>query len=218
MSKTSKSILWIIIAIIIIALIWIGVSNNNSEVVEGETIKIGAIFMLSGAGSSLGEQSRMGTDLAVEEINESGGIDGKKIEIVYQDDQSDNPTEAITAFRNLSLEEIKILLGPNWSVAAEALAPITCDEKSLMISSAGVASFAKACDYTFSLWPSDTKNSEALGKLVVERGYKNIAIIGSEQVWEKEQAFAVKRGVEENGGSVSEFIITQEQDDLTSEL
>ncbi len=208
MNKLNKIILWLVAIIIIVGLIWLGYSKR--EVVEGETIKIGAILMLSGVGSPQGEQSRMGAELAIKEINEKGGVLGKKLEIVFEDDQSDNSVEAISAFRKLSFEGIKIILGTNWSMAAQALAPITCQEKTILISpSVGVSNFAKTCEYIFNLWSSDAKNSEVLGKFIVEKGYKNVAIIGSEQVWEKEQALAVKKGIEENGGQISKLIITK---------
>ena len=51
-----------------------------------EPIKIGAALPLTGVASPYGQNARQGIDLAVEEINAAGGIDGRQIEIIYEDD------------------------------------------------------------------------------------------------------------------------------------
>jgi len=205
-----KTTIWAIIVVLIIVIAGYLLYQNQVQVQdEKEPIQIGAIFMLTGLGSSQGEQSKLGTELAVKEINESGGINGRKIVMQYEDDKSDDPSEALTAFRKLLFDNVEIIIGPNWSSCGQALAPVACEKKTLLISpSVGISGFAKECNYIFNLWPSDYKNSKSLGEFVVELGYKNVAILGSEQVWEKEQADAVKEGVEENGGNVTSLIIT----------
>ena len=55
----------------------------------GDTIKIGVNLELSGAVASYGTSEAIGIELAVEEINDAGGIDGKKIEIVKVDNKSE---------------------------------------------------------------------------------------------------------------------------------
>ncbi|HPK19594.1 MAG TPA: ABC transporter substrate-binding protein, partial [Syntrophales bacterium] len=59
-----------------------------------DTIKIGAAFALSGSIAVYGEGFKKCIDLAVEEINAKGGIKGKKIEIVYEDNKS-NPKDCV---------------------------------------------------------------------------------------------------------------------------
>ncbi|MBP8993581.1 MAG: ABC transporter substrate-binding protein [Bacteroidales bacterium] len=78
MSKTTKTILWIIVAIIVIGLVWYAVSKKPETVTkEEETIKIGVITDLSGPSTWVGDYHRKGIDLAVSQINAKGGINGK---------------------------------------------------------------------------------------------------------------------------------------------
>jgi len=182
-------------------------------------IKIGAILMLTGVGANVGSNSQKGVELAVEEINVKGGVLGRPLTIVYEDN-GDDATGAITALRKLTSQDIDFILGPNWSPSGLATAPIACEEGTVMISpSLGVAGFNEACDYLFNVWPHDAGLSETLGHDLVNREFKRIAILGSLQVWEHEQALAVKKGVEGAGGQVVSFILAKEDEkDYRSEV
>ena len=185
---------------------------------DSDTIKIGAIFMLTGLGNVQGEHSTLGVQLAIDQINQQGGINGKQLELIVEDNKGDNPKEAISAYRKLKAQGINIILGPNWSPSAEALAPIACADQTLMIApSVGIAEFNKECSLLFSLWPPDYLNSQQLGQYVVEQGHKNIVIISSTQVWEHEQGIFVKKGVDQAGGSAELLITTRETKDFSNE-
>lgn len=182
----------------------------NSQNQQNDKIKIGAIFMLSGVGSNWGENSQKGSDMAVEDINKAGGINGKMLEIIYEDNSGDSPTEAVKSLEKLMSDGIKIILGPNWSPSGNAVAPIACDNKIIMISpSLGVADFNEKCDYLFNLWPHDDVLSRRLGGYLYEKGHRKAAVLGSLQAWENVQANAVKKGFENAGGSVVSFQLTQ---------
>src|SRR6266851_10181146 len=56
---------------------------------QGKTIQLGAILSLTGAGGVYGPSSKKGMDLAVEKINNSGGVNGAKIALDTRDDASD---------------------------------------------------------------------------------------------------------------------------------
>ena len=98
-----------------------------------DEIEIGAILMLTGMASNFGEDSQKGIELAVQEINAAGGINGKQLKVVYEDDQGDNAAVAVTAFHRFLSEDIKIIVGPNWSPSGNALAPLACDNDVLMM-------------------------------------------------------------------------------------
>jgi len=214
--KTSTIITTIsLIAIILLT----ACSGITTQAVHNEPIKIGAVLMLTGVGSNWGDNSQKGAELAVKEINSNDGINGKLIEIVYEDNQGDNPAVAVTALHKLNAQDIKIVLGPNWSPSGNAVAPMACDEGILMISpSLGVADFNEKCDYLFNLWPHDDALSTKLGGYLFEKGHRKIAILGSQQVWEETQAKAVKKGFETAGGKVVSLQLPQSgQQDFRTE-
>jgi len=77
----------VIIGIIVIA-IGLGSLFFLEDIVSGETIKIGVPFPITGAASDIGIQMRDGMQLAVDEINSRGGINGRDIELIVVDNET----------------------------------------------------------------------------------------------------------------------------------
>ena len=98
-----------------------------------ETIRLGFVGGLTGRNGDLGTAGRDGAILAVETINENGGINGRKLELVIRDDKSD-PAEAVNAVKDLVAGKVDAIVGPMTSVVAMATVPIIKDAKLLMLS------------------------------------------------------------------------------------
>jgi branched-chain amino acid transport system substrate-binding protein len=171
---------------------------------ESRVIKIGAILGLSDSYlTPVAEDEKRAIDMAIEEVNLKGGINGKNVEIVYQDQQGDNPQGAISAYYKLRGEGIGLIIGPDATPAAMALAPLVEKDKVVLFAATvGSEKFAPASEYTFCTWPADLENSIALGKHLYSKGFRKIAVLGSQQEWEKTQAEGVKQGFEDAGGKV----------------
>ncbi|MBU0635995.1 ABC transporter substrate-binding protein, partial [Candidatus Micrarchaeota archaeon] len=211
-----KRYFWIIAAIIvliIVGIIYFG--NYQSE----DTLKIGSILILTGKGSTAGAHSQKGIDLAVAEVNANGGINGKKLEVIYEDSSDNSPTAAVNAFYKLRSQGIDLFVGLTWWTSGLAVAPLACENESLVISpSIGSADFYESCDYLFDLWLNDDSLSETLADYLYEKGYKKIAILGSKDSWETTQAENVKRAFETLGGEVVSFqIALYDQTDFKTE-
>ena len=100
-------------------------SSDSTGNKIGDTIKIGYNLELSGSVAAYGQAEKNGADLAIEEINKAGGVDGKKIEAVSKDNKSDN-TEAATVTTNLATEsKVNAIVGPATSGAVAASTPNT---------------------------------------------------------------------------------------------
>jgi len=87
---------------------------------ENQVIEIGAILPLTGTGSEIGQQHKMGLDLAVEEINNSGGINNKSLIIKYEDDKNDQKL-TVTAFNKLAdIDRVPLIItvmsGPSMAI------------------------------------------------------------------------------------------------------
>lgn len=182
----------IVVVVIIVALLGGYVLIKNSKetapvpVVETakETgpIKIGAILPLTGDGAAYGEPARNIYTLAIKEVNDAGGIDGRPLEFVIEDGKCNGEGGANAAQKLVNVDKVKIILGGFCSSEALAALPIT--EK------AGVALFspgASSPDLTgksrfFSRnYPGDSAQGKVLANIAYNKeGAKNIYLL-SEQ-------------------------------------
>lgn len=167
-------------------------------------LRLGSILILTGEGSSWGIASKNGIDMAVERLNSNGGILGRKVEVVHQDDQA-TPKNSISAFRHLvDVEKVHFVIGPNWSNLGIPLIEMAEKTKTIVISpSLGVAKFNEANKYLFNTWPHDYLLSEQLAEHVFRKGLRSVALVGAEHVWVREQTEAFKNRFERLGGKVS---------------
>jgi branched-chain amino acid transport system substrate-binding protein len=89
-----------------------------------DTIKFGEVGSLTGTEATFGKSTKDGIDLAVKELNEAGGIKGKKVEVVVYDDQS-KPEEARTVVtRLITQDHVNVVLGEVASTNSLQMAPI----------------------------------------------------------------------------------------------
>ena len=99
---------------------------QGAEGADGEVFKIGGIGPITGAAGAYGEAVKNGTELAINEINEAGGINGYQVAFNFQDDEND-PEKAINAYNTLKDWNMQMLLGtvtskPCIAVVAETTA------------------------------------------------------------------------------------------------
>lgn len=96
------------------------VTANAKGTAIGDNLKLGVNLELTGAVAAYGNAENNGAKLAVEEINKSGGIDGKKIKLVTKDNKSEN-AEASTVATNLAIQsQVDAMIGPATSGAVSA--------------------------------------------------------------------------------------------------
>lgn len=107
--------------------------ESNTTTSTGDTIRVGVYGDLTGPTSSFGQSTRNGIELAVEEINKAGGINGKKIELVVEDDQG-RPEQAKTVISKLiNQDKVQAVLGEVASSNSLAAAPVAQEAKIPMI-------------------------------------------------------------------------------------
>jgi branched-chain amino acid transport system substrate-binding protein len=104
----------------------------------GEPYTIGAVLSESGPGSSLGRPEADSIQLAVDEINQSGGIAGHPVKVSIIDDES-NPTTAVNAVRSLLDQKVVAIIGPSLTQTTLAVVPIVTQAGVPLISLASSA-------------------------------------------------------------------------------
>ena len=95
-----------IAALLLVSMVFAGGKKEDEN-----TIKIGGIAPLSGAVAVYGVECTNGVNLAVEEINAAGGINGKKIVYIAEDDEGD-PAKSVNAYKKLTTQNgIRMIIG-----------------------------------------------------------------------------------------------------------
>ncbi len=106
---------------------------------DGEPLKVGAIFALTGPASSLGEPERDTAKMLEEQINAEGGIDGRPLEIIVRDTKGEE-TEALTAVTELiETENVLAIVGPSRSGTTMGVVEAVKDAEVPLISCAAAS-------------------------------------------------------------------------------
>ncbi|MEI6314639.1 MAG: ABC transporter substrate-binding protein [Syntrophus sp. (in: bacteria)] len=99
-----------------------------SDAADKNAYKIGFVGGLTGKSSDLGIQGRSGVTLAVEEINQQGGVNGRQLKLITKDDKQDSQT-ALKVDRELIDEGVVVIIGHMTSAMTEAALPLINERK-----------------------------------------------------------------------------------------
>jgi branched-chain amino acid transport system substrate-binding protein len=151
---------------------------------EPQAIKIGAIFSLTGWAATGGKPELQGAQMAIEEINAKGGVNGRKLELIVEDNRSDFPA-TIGAFKKLrGLDNVSAIIGPNWSEFGEVVAPLAQSQKIPTVLITGLASKRTyATPYTFGLLPEFSEHVKVLSQHIAARNFKRLVVLYSPTIY-----------------------------------
>ena len=140
--------------------------------------RIGVMESVTGPGETYGNVAVQAKQMAVEEINAAGGVNGRKIELIVEDSKC-NAQDSITAYRKLTdVDGVKIILGTSCSGAMLGAAPLAEEDGVILFS--GLATnpdIANAGDYIFRTSMSDAQLGVDTGNTVWADGVRTLATI-----------------------------------------
>ena len=160
-----------------------GGNSGEGENVSGGTVKIGLVTAVTGSNSLVGEEAQEGAQLAVEEINAAGGVNGQQLEIVVTDEVDNLEMSVLATQELLADDEIMGIIGSMYSTYNIAAMPSVAEYGMpylAMGSSSGVAN--EKNPYTWQDRPLDTAQGAVLADYVVNTlGCSKPAIMHSTQ-------------------------------------
>ncbi len=125
MTISKKSILLIILFGVVIISLFIFLPKQSKTTDE---IKIGFVGALSGPASFVGIDIKRGAEIALNEINNNGGVNGKKLVLISRDDEH-TPKNTVSLYRNLiQVEKVVAMLGATNSASMLAVTPLVNDK------------------------------------------------------------------------------------------
>ena len=165
--------------------------------------RIGVMESLTGPGETYGNVAVDAKQLAVEEINDAGGIDGRMLELVVEDSKC-AAQDAITAYRKLTdVDGVKIILGTSCSGAMLGAAPLAEADGVVMFS--GLATnpdIAEAGDYIFRTAMNDAQLGIDTGNVLWADGIRKLATINESTDYAEGVKRASVTQFEKRGGEV----------------
>ncbi len=155
---------WTVAAVVVIAVI-IGLIVGHAG--HDNTFKVGFVGPLTGDAASYGTSAQQGVELAVADINKNGGIDGKKVQVIYEDGKCTGQ-DAISATQKLiNIDHVKFILGGGCSGETMAMGPVVQSAHVLALSSmSSDPQISQLGDYVFRNHPSDDEAGLALANLI----------------------------------------------------
>ncbi len=153
-----------------------GCKKNDST--ASDEIVIGEFASLTGATASFGQSAHKGVRMAVDETNAAGGVLGKKVRLVTEDDQS-KPGEAATVVRRMiSRDKPVAIIGEVASSRSLEAAPIAQENKIPMVSPASTnPKVTETGNYIFRVCFIDPFQGAVLSKFMLQKGWTKAAIL-----------------------------------------
>ncbi len=149
----------------------------ETEAAEDGSFKIGVIGPFTGAAAAYGLGVRNAAQLAVDEINAAGGVDGYTIELNAQDDEHD-PQKSVNAYNTLKDWGAQMIIGSVTTAPCIAVAAETAADNMFQITPSASAVECVANDNAFRVCFSDPDQGAAAARYIGEHGLAtNVAII-----------------------------------------
>jgi len=150
--------------------------------VFSENLKVGAVFSVTGRTSFLGDPEKKTAVMVAEQINNAGGINGKKLELVIYDTEGDATKTNLAVKKLITKDKVCAVIGPSLSGTSMAVVPLAEQYKTPLISAA--ASYKITWDekknkprhWVFKTPQTDTMAVEAIYTHLKKRGIDKIAI------------------------------------------
>lgn len=147
---------------------------------SGEPINVGFIAPLSGANAAVGTSNQTGVEMAVEEINAAGGINGRPLKLFVYDDENDASVAVSMCNKLIYNDNVVAIIGSTNSSVTLGAMTITQDAgiPQLTPNSSGASITNSGYKYIIRVQLNDLKMAKACVKYAVENcGYKSIALM-----------------------------------------
>ncbi|HBW34104.1 ABC transporter substrate-binding protein [Desulfosporosinus sp. BICA1-9] len=163
---------------LILVVLLIGTLFLAEESMMKKTILIGFAAQLTGVQAELGVQERNGVQMALETINATGGVDGRKIELIIRDDHG-IPEKAQAADRELIKAGVLAIIGHTTSEQTLAGLEVTNPAKVVLLGpTVSTPDLSGIDDYFFRVYPSFKNSAQAFAQYIYQRsGITRLAII-----------------------------------------
>jgi branched-chain amino acid transport system substrate-binding protein len=195
-----------IISILIIAVVIVGgyfMLNIKQGPKDTTPIKIGVASLMTGDFAVVGENIRDTATLAVEEINQNGGIDGRMVELVIEDSKCDSKTGLSAVSKLINVDKVKYIVGGMCSNGTIAAAPLANQNKVIIMTPVtGGQNVDDSGEYIFRTANSDLLAGIDLARSMIDMGYTKVGAATEITEYTLDIKKSFKAEIERLGGQV----------------
>jgi branched-chain amino acid transport system substrate-binding protein len=156
----------IALGLIAVTISYMGCTRRGTNCADpGGTIKVGVYGDLSGQTSSFGQSTKNGSQMAADEINAAGGINGRQVQLIHEDDQGEPGKAATVVAKLINQDQVRALIGEVASSNSIAAAPNAQEAQVPMISPSSTnPKVTQIGDYIFRVCFIDPFQGEVMAK------------------------------------------------------
>jgi ABC-type branched-subunit amino acid transport system substrate-binding protein len=188
---------------------------------QGEALKFGILTPLTGAGGADGPRMLKAMQTVIEEVNKAGGVLGRKIETVVEDDQT-NPEAAVRAARKLiEVDKVPVIMGTWASAVTSAVAPVCWESKTFLCTVSGADSITLLPHqgYLIRTQPNSKLQGTSHAEFIAGMGKKKVAVIGIQAPFALSTKETLDNVLKSKGASVvSHMIYEKDKPTYRSEI
>ncbi len=189
--------------------VWLGVFliigiTFQDSVAKNDPIRIGFFGPLTGRLSGLGVDARLGAEFATRQINEAGGINGRKVKLYIYDDRADRKEAVSVARKMIELDKVVAIIGGSLSLTSIAAAPVVNSKKiPMVVAYSNAVGVVKGKEYIFR-WASvaDVQGWVMAHHAVQNRGYKTFALFIQDEEYGRGIGNGMVKGLEHLAGKI----------------
>lgn len=173
--------------------------NTTGLAVTKDTVKVGILHSVTGTMAISETGSVQAEKLAIEQINETGGILGRKIEYIQEDGASDWPTFAEKAKKLLVNDKVAAVFGCWTSASRKAALPVFEQYNGMLFYPTFYEGLEKSPNVVYTGQEATQQILESLNWVAREKGAKKFFLLGSDYIWPRTSNKIARKHIEKLG-------------------
>lgn len=187
---------------------------------QGAPIRIGTLTPLTGAGGPYGPVMVKAVKAVIDEVNAAGGVLGRKVELISEDDQT-SPEAGVRAARKLiDVDKVSAILGTWASSVTTAVAPLCWESKTFLCTTSGADSITALphLGYLIRTQPTTTLQGKKFGEFAIEQKAKRVFFLSPQTPFAKSQFDNITLAVKAAGGETASLIYDDKKPAYRTEI
>lgn len=170
---------------------------------DSDPFKIGTIFPLTGVTADTGEKATIGVEIALAEVNASGGVLGRCVQVIAKDEANDPTKAAQAASELIDQERVAALVGPAGSGPTGAIAPIAAEANVPFVAYSSLTLPRDEAPTAFTVQITSNLIGPSFITFAEEAGWESLAIVATNTTFGTSIVDAVEQAAGEAGITIS---------------